>query len=134
MPNDSPNVHPTDEPAAGQPTPEVPVATSQPVQEVSRSVASPDRAELLTRARTFLTSPRVRLQDSDAKQTFLTEKGLTPSEVDQLLRELVRHYLSRPAHAHSSRSLHLCHHALTLHHPLPTCPISSLESPEYSPG
>ena len=57
--------------------------------------ASPDRTELLTRARAFLTSPQVRLQDSDAKKAFLAEKGLTPNEVDQLLRELVRLYLSR---------------------------------------
>lgn len=135
MTNDSQKDHPTGEPAAqGQPAPEVPVAASQPAQEVSSSIASTDRGELLTHARTFLTSPHVRLQDLDAKRTFLAEKGLTPSEIGQLLRELVRYYLSGPVHAHSSRSLRLCHHALTLHHPLPTCPISSLESPEYSPG
>lgn len=92
MPDDSPKDLPTAESAAqSQPGPEIPVATSQPVQEASASIASPDRAELLTHARAFLTSPQVRLQDSDAKRTFLAEKGLTPSEVDQLLRELVRH-------------------------------------------
>lgn len=94
MPDDSPKDPPTVESAAqGQPTPEIPVAASQLVhgQEASASVASPDRAELLARARAFLTSPQVRLQDSDAKRTFLAEKGLTPSEVDQLLRELVCH-------------------------------------------
>jgi len=117
-----------------QPAPEAPVATSQSVQEVTPAVASADRAELLTRARTFLTSPQVRLQDSDAKRTFLAEKGLTPSEIDQLLRELVRRYSSGPVHAYSSRSLHLCHHALTLPHRLPIFPISSLGLPEYSPG
>ncbi|KAI9574770.1 hypothetical protein HD554DRAFT_2034740 [Boletus coccyginus] len=71
-----------------QPAPGALVATSQSVQEVSPAVAPADRAELLTRARTFLTSPQVRPQDSDAKRTFLAEKGLTPSEIDQLLREL----------------------------------------------
>ncbi|KAN0097548.1 hypothetical protein V8E55_001994 [Tylopilus felleus] len=80
MPDDSPKEHPTGEPA-GQVQPEPPAETSQPVQEVS------DRAELLARARTFISSPQVRLQDSDAKWTFLAEKGLTPSEIDQLLRE-----------------------------------------------
>ena len=68
------------------------MATSQPAVQVPTSVVSPaDRAELLTRARTFLSSPQVQLQDSDAKRVFLAEKGLTPSEVDQLLRELARH-------------------------------------------
>lgn len=117
-----------------QPAPGALVATSQSVQEVSPAVAPADRAELLTRARTFLTSPQVRLQDSDAKRTFLAEKGLTPSEIDQLLRELVRRYSSGPVHAHSARSLHPCHRALTLPHPLPICPTSSLGSPEFSPG
>lgn len=128
MPDDSTN----ESTVQGQPAPEVPLATSQLVQEVS--VASPDRAELLTRARAFLASPQVRLQDSDAKQTFLAEKGLTPSEINLLLRELVYHYFSGPVHAHSSYSLPPCRRALTLHHPLLTCPTSSLESPEYSPG
>ncbi|KAF8559194.1 hypothetical protein OG21DRAFT_1519496 [Imleria badia] len=72
-----------DDSAKDHPAPEVPLATSQAV------VASPDRAELLTRARAFLASPQVRLQDSDAKRIFLAEKGLTPSEIDQLLRELL---------------------------------------------
>lgn len=91
MPDDSPkDLRIAESAAQSQPGPEVPVATSQPVREVSASVASSDRAELLARARAFLTSPQVRLQDSDAKRTFLSEKGLTPSEVDQLLRELVR--------------------------------------------
>ncbi|KAG8218549.1 hypothetical protein J3R82DRAFT_4190 [Butyriboletus roseoflavus] len=80
---------PTVESAAkGQPAPEISVSTSQPIQVASASVAFHDRAELLARARSFLTSPQVRLQDSDAKRIFLEEKGLTPNEVDQLLREL----------------------------------------------
>ncbi|KAH0839838.1 hypothetical protein J3R83DRAFT_787 [Lanmaoa asiatica] len=86
MPDDSPKEQPTSESAAqNQPAPEIPAA---PVQELSAPVASTGRAGLLTRARTFLTSPQVRLQDSDAKRTFLTEKGLAPSEIEQLLREL----------------------------------------------
>ncbi|KAG6378627.1 hypothetical protein JVT61DRAFT_12897 [Boletus reticuloceps] len=76
MPNDSPKNTPTSESAA----------QDQPTQEAS--IASPDRAELLTRARGFLTSPQVRLQDPYATRTFLTDKGLTPAEIDQLLREL----------------------------------------------
>ncbi|KAI6003650.1 hypothetical protein EDD15DRAFT_2191731 [Pisolithus albus] len=47
-----------------------------------------DRTELLSRARTFLSAPEIRSQDSDAKAAFLSEKGLTRSEIDHLLREL----------------------------------------------
>lgn len=101
MPDDSPKEHPTGEPA-GQVQSEPPAETSQPVQEVS------DRAELLARARTFISSPQVRLQDSDAKWTFLAEKGLTPSEIDQLLRESVRRYLSGHLLAHSPLAASVC--------------------------
>jgi len=53
-----------------------------------------NRAELLARARTFLTSPQVQYQDANAKRTFLREKGLTEFETDDLLRNLVRTALS----------------------------------------
>ncbi|KAF8138372.1 hypothetical protein EV363DRAFT_1393827 [Boletus edulis] len=76
MSDDGPKNPPTSESAA----------QDQPTQEAS--IASPDRAELLTRARGFLTSPQARLQDPYATRTFLTDKGLTPAEIDQLLREL----------------------------------------------
>ncbi|KAI6105907.1 hypothetical protein F5141DRAFT_1196802 [Pisolithus sp. B1] len=49
-----------------------------------RSIAS----ELISRARTFLSAPEIRSQDLDAKAAFLSEKGLTKSEIDHLLREL----------------------------------------------
>ncbi|THV08316.1 hypothetical protein K435DRAFT_847194 [Dendrothele bispora CBS 962.96] len=69
---------------------------SQPQQQndtpVQTSVPSPappnDRVELISRARTFLTSPQVRNQDLFAKRTFLLEKGLTEPEIELLLREL----------------------------------------------
>jgi hypothetical protein len=48
-----------------------------------------DRSELLSRARTFLTSPHIQDQDLFAKRQFLVEKGLNESEVEGLLRELV---------------------------------------------
>lgn len=91
MPDNPKDLPAAESAAKSQPAPDIPVPTSQPIQAASASVASHDRAELLVRARAFLTSPQVRLQDSDAKRTFLEEKGLTPSEVDQLLRELVSH-------------------------------------------
>ena len=48
-----------------------------------------DRAELLTRARSFLASPQVAYQDLSAKHKFLAEKGLSDTEIDALLREAV---------------------------------------------
>jgi hypothetical protein len=48
------------------------------------------RDELLSKARTFLTSPSVQSQDVDAKRTFLREKGLSEHDVEGLLRTLVR--------------------------------------------
>ncbi|KAF9647843.1 hypothetical protein BDM02DRAFT_3180411 [Thelephora ganbajun] len=44
------------------------------------------RQDLLSRAQAFLTSSQIRDQDDAAKRKFLTEKGLTPSEVDYLLQ------------------------------------------------
>ncbi|KAF9226684.1 hypothetical protein BS17DRAFT_775967 [Gyrodon lividus] len=64
------------------------LSSTQLVQEANPRDIPTARTELLTRARAFLTSPQIRLQDSDAKRDFLAEKGLTMSEVDQLLREL----------------------------------------------
>ncbi|KIJ69967.1 hypothetical protein HYDPIDRAFT_78947 [Hydnomerulius pinastri MD-312] len=68
------------EPGAGTPS------STQVVQDTSN--APTDRADLVARARTFLTSPHIRYQDSDAKRAFLVEKGLTGGEIDLLLREL----------------------------------------------
>ncbi|KAF9238741.1 hypothetical protein BU15DRAFT_47357 [Melanogaster broomeanus] len=70
-------------PAAATPSP-----STQPLQEAPSGNVPADRTELLARARAFLASPQMRLQDSDAKRVFLAEKGLTASEIDQLLREL----------------------------------------------
>jgi len=47
------------------------------------------RQDLLSRAQAFLTSPQIRDQDDAAKRKFLTEKGLTPAEVDHLLQGIV---------------------------------------------
>lgn len=47
------------------------------------------RQDLLSRAQAFLTSPQIRDQDDAAKRKFLTEKGLTPTEVDYLLQGIV---------------------------------------------
>ncbi|KIL00498.1 hypothetical protein PAXRUDRAFT_821585 [Paxillus rubicundulus Ve08.2h10] len=69
------------------------LAPSTPTEPVPESTPAgvptgTDRTELLTRARAFLTSPQIRLQDSDAKRAFLAEKGLSVVEIDQLIREL----------------------------------------------
>ena len=57
----------------------------------SPSESGPEsRQDLLSRAQAFLTSPQVRDQDDMAKRKFLTEKGLTPVEVDYLLQGIVR--------------------------------------------
>ena len=50
---------------------------------------SESRQDILSRAQAFLTSPRIRDQGDVAKRKFLTEKGLTPAEVDDLLRGTV---------------------------------------------
>lgn len=63
------------------------VQPAQPSTAISASTLF-DRTELLSRARTFLSAPEIRSQDSDAKAAFLSEKGLTRSEIDHLLREL----------------------------------------------
>jgi len=49
-----------------------------------------DRAALLERARTFLTSPQVRAQNAAEQRAFLREKGLDEKEVTQVLAEVVR--------------------------------------------
>ncbi|EGO27665.1 hypothetical protein SERLADRAFT_446905 [Serpula lacrymans var. lacrymans S7.9] len=47
-----------------------------------------DRIELISRARSFLTSPNIRDQNILSKRSFLSEKGLTAPEIEALLREL----------------------------------------------
>jgi hypothetical protein len=65
---------------------------------------TPDRAELLERARHFLSSPQVTHQDYDSKRRFLAEKGLEDGEIQLLLNEMVRpvHSFPRPKHSMSS--------------------------------
>lgn len=47
------------------------------------------RQELVSRARSFLTSPQVSHEDVFAKRRFLVDKGLTEPEINGLLSELV---------------------------------------------
>jgi len=64
------------------------------------SVAEPgqeSRPDLLSRAQAFLTSPQIRDQDDVAKRKFLTEKGLTPAEVDHLLQGIVSVWAQPPS-------------------------------------
>lgn len=55
---------------------------------------STDHADLLSKARAFLHSPQLVHEDLLAKRAFLLDKGLHPSDVDTLLRELVSLLLS----------------------------------------
>jgi hypothetical protein len=57
---------------------------------VGTPVSQPEnRAELIERARSFLTSPKIYHEDVLAKRKFLVEKGLSDTEIAGLLRELV---------------------------------------------
>ncbi|KAF8591495.1 hypothetical protein K439DRAFT_901504 [Ramaria rubella] len=49
-----------------------------------------DRTTLIEKAQSFLLSPTIRYEDEDAKRRFLQEKGLTPDEIERLIRELPR--------------------------------------------
>ncbi|OAX44025.1 hypothetical protein K503DRAFT_852908 [Rhizopogon vinicolor AM-OR11-026] len=63
-----------------QPTPET-TPDQPPQQPINRS-------ELISRARTFLSTPHIRSQDNASKHAFLVDKGLTQDEIDSLLREI----------------------------------------------
>jgi hypothetical protein len=75
---------------------------------------SEDRAQLIARARSFLASPQVRLEDNSAKRKFLSEKGLSAEETVDLLRELVcelllcSYLILNPYHSH--HKFHKFHH------------------------
>jgi hypothetical protein len=108
--NNEDNSHP---PAA--PSESKPLSTdTQPPNSSSELASSsptptPDRSELLVRARHFLSSPQVIDQDYESKRRFLAEKGLTDEEIQLLLREMVR-----PVHA--------CYPTQILNVHLPSCP------------
>ena len=72
------------EPTESAPQPPPPPQTDAPTP------APTDRAELLSRARAFLTTPQVQHEDTAAKRRFLADKGLTEREIDGLLYETVR--------------------------------------------
>jgi len=62
-----------------------------PIQTIEQKQLD-GRAELIARARSFLVSPQVQLQDTAAKRSFLAEKGLNEVEIEELLRNLVRRF------------------------------------------
>ena len=67
-----------------------PKANSAEPPETTPSSSPPTpREELMSRARSFLHSPQIQHEDANSKHRFLAEKGLTDSEIDVLLRELV---------------------------------------------
>jgi hypothetical protein len=70
---------------------------SQPISEPTAAQVSTEptnRTDLLEKARSFLQSPQVVHQDVPAKRAFLREKGLNEFEIDSLLQNLVRAYMS----------------------------------------
>ena len=69
---------------------ETPPLNSSPEHASSSPTPTPDRSELLDRARHFLSSPQVIHQDYESKRRFLAEKGLDDGEIQLLLREMVR--------------------------------------------
>jgi len=99
-----------------QPAPQAAVSDQQPI----------NRSELLSRARTFLSTPHIRSQDNAAKHAFLVEKGLTQDEIDLLLREIVSHCLcncfSQVAHQRLA----------TINSATDVSPTSSIQSPKHA--
>jgi len=78
---------------------------------------SESRQDLLSRAQAFLTSPQVRDQDDVSKRKFLTDKGLTPAEVDYLLQGIVSGCSRTPTYVSSADIID------------PACRCSRIESP-----
>jgi hypothetical protein len=77
-------------PPEGMSEPVTPPNQPQPSPTPPPSEPGPEsRQDLLSKAQAFLTSPQIRDQDDAAKRKFLTEKGLTPAEVDYLLQGIV---------------------------------------------
>jgi len=52
--------------------------------------ATPAVEDLLSKARSFLSSPQVQFQDDAEKRKFLAEKGLSHTDIDTLLKTQVR--------------------------------------------
>jgi hypothetical protein len=75
--------HPEEHPSSSKTVAENPVQNSEGEEHID------NHQKLIDKARTFLASPQVRNEDIPAKRTFLSEKGLTDAEIDQLIRELV---------------------------------------------
>jgi len=63
-------------------------STEHPETTASSPPSTP-REELMSRARSFLLSPQIRHEDANSKHSFLSQKGLTDSEIGDLLREPV---------------------------------------------
>lgn len=63
------------------------ILETTPDQSPQQSITN--RSELVSRARTFLSTPHIRSQDNAAKHAFLVDKGLTQDETNSLLREIV---------------------------------------------
>ncbi|KAG7449418.1 uncharacterized protein BT62DRAFT_964598 [Guyanagaster necrorhizus] len=91
------NVPQTPAPAPpAEPSPDVPNSTTAPssvqippATDTTPAMSSVDeRAQLVSRARSFLRSPSTQQQDIFSKRKFLLDKGLNEVEIEGLLREL----------------------------------------------
>jgi hypothetical protein len=98
------NSQPSAAPSESEPlSTDTPPANSSSDHASSSPTPTPasNRAELLDRARHFLSSPQVIHQDYESKRRFLTEKGLEDGEIQLLLSEMVRpvHAFPNPKHS-----------------------------------
>lgn len=91
VPMTAPLANPAASPSSAPPTLAQPQAsqTPQPQSGLSPAGLAMDRQDLLTKARTFLSSPQAQYQDTATKAKFLMEKGLHTEEINRIVRELV---------------------------------------------
>jgi hypothetical protein len=59
-------------------------------ETIPPSSTTEDREFLIEKARTFLKTPAVASQDLESRRKFLSEKGLSSQEINQLISECVR--------------------------------------------
>ncbi|KAI0268108.1 hypothetical protein BC834DRAFT_867934 [Gloeopeniophorella convolvens] len=89
MPDDDDSAQPPAGPSASPPAEPTPSALPPDQAPLPLQAPVANRAELLDRARHFLSSPQVVHQDHDSKRRFLVEKGLSDGEIQILLREML---------------------------------------------
>jgi hypothetical protein len=124
--NDEASSQPSASPSESKPLSTDTPPPSEHASSPLSATLTPNRSELLDRARHFLSSPQVIHQDYESKRRFLTEKGLEDGEIQLLLREMVGPVLTRPEKTQcyvpeSIRSSPSCHHGCIPHLLRPVC-------------